>query len=114
MQVIVPAEAADLINQLRASGTVLAYDPDTHTLRSGDSGMITVTAGQNHDSTRTATSAGAASSNAQAQQASSASETRPMIAVVTKKRYWQPPRRDQRLVWASSRGRGFWSWCPAT
>jgi hypothetical protein len=56
----------------------------------------------------------AASSNARAQQASSASETRPMTAVVTKKRYWQPPRRDQRLVWASSRGRGFWSWCPAT
>jgi hypothetical protein len=28
-----------------------------------------------------------------------------MTAVVTKKRYWQPPRRDQRLLWASSRGR---------
>jgi Protein of unknown function (DUF2637) len=41
----------------------------------------------------------AASSNARAQQASSASETRPMTAVVTKKRYWQSPRRDQRLVW---------------
>jgi len=40
----------------------------------------------------------AASSNARAQQASSASETRPMTAVVTKKRYWQSPRRDQRLV----------------
>ena len=47
-QVIVPAEAADLIDQLRASRTVLTYDPDTHTLRSGDSGMIAVTAGQNH------------------------------------------------------------------
>ena len=45
-QVIVPAEAADLVNQLRASGTVLTYDPDTHTLRSGDSGMIAVTVGQ--------------------------------------------------------------------
>ena len=47
-QVIVPAEAADLINQLRASGTVLTYDPDTHTLRGGDSGMIAVTAERNH------------------------------------------------------------------
>jgi hypothetical protein len=55
----------------------------------------------------------AASSNARAQQASSASETRPMTAVVTKKRYWQSPRRDQRLVWASSHGGGFWGWCPA-
>src|SRR6516225_1074730 len=36
------------------------------------------------------------------QQVSSVSETRPMTAVVTKKRYWQPPRRDQRLVRASS------------
>ena len=47
-QVIVPAEAADLVNQLRASGTVLTYDPDTHTLRGGDSGMIAVTAERNH------------------------------------------------------------------
>lgn len=36
-QVIVPAEAADL-----------TYDPDTHTVRSADSGMITVTTGRSH------------------------------------------------------------------
>jgi hypothetical protein len=47
-QVIVPAEAADLIDQLRGSGTVLTYDPDTHTIRAGDSGMVTVTTGQSH------------------------------------------------------------------
>ena len=47
-QVIVPTEAADLIDQLRASGTVLTYDPDRRTLRSGDSGMIAVTVGQVH------------------------------------------------------------------
>jgi site-specific DNA recombinase len=47
-QVTVPAEAADLIDQLRASGIVLTYDPDTHTIRVGDSGIVTVTTGQNH------------------------------------------------------------------
>jgi len=47
-QVIVPAEAADLIDQLRASGTVLTYESDTHTIRAGDSGMVTVTTGQSH------------------------------------------------------------------
>ncbi len=52
-QVIVPAATADLIDQLRAAGTVLTYDPDTHTLRGGDSGMIAVTAGRTTDSTKT-------------------------------------------------------------
>jgi hypothetical protein len=47
-QVIVPAEASDLIDQLRATGTVLTCDPGTHTIRPGDSGMVTVTTGQNH------------------------------------------------------------------
>jgi site-specific DNA recombinase len=44
-QVTVPAEAADLIDELRASGTVLTYDPDTHTIRAGEGGLIAVTAG---------------------------------------------------------------------
>jgi hypothetical protein len=47
-QVIVPAEAADLIDQLRASGTVLTYESDRRTIRAGDSGMVTVTTGQSH------------------------------------------------------------------
>jgi hypothetical protein len=51
VQVIVPAEAADLIDQLRALGTVLTCDPDRHTLRSGDSGTIAVTAARTTDST---------------------------------------------------------------
>jgi hypothetical protein len=41
-QVTIPAEAADLIDQLRASGTVLTYDPDTQTIRADDSGLIAV------------------------------------------------------------------------
>ena len=48
MQITAPADAADLIDQLRASGAVLTYDPDTRTIRSGDSGMIAVTTGQGH------------------------------------------------------------------
>jgi site-specific DNA recombinase len=44
-QVTIPAEAADLIDELRASGTVLTYDPDTHTIRVGEGGLIAVTAG---------------------------------------------------------------------
>jgi len=31
VQVTVPAETADLIDWLRASGAVLTYDPETHT-----------------------------------------------------------------------------------
>ncbi len=42
------AQTRDLIDQLRAADAALTYDPDTHTLRSGDSGMIAVTTGQDH------------------------------------------------------------------
>jgi hypothetical protein len=48
MQITAPAQTADLIDQLRASGAVLTYDTDTHTIRSSDSGMIAVTTGQHH------------------------------------------------------------------
>jgi len=48
MQVTAPGEVADLIDQLRAADAVLTYHPDTHTLRSGDSGMIAVTTSQGH------------------------------------------------------------------
>jgi site-specific DNA recombinase len=46
VQVTAPADAADLIDQLRASGTVLTYDPQTHTIRAGGSDPVTVTAGR--------------------------------------------------------------------
>jgi hypothetical protein len=48
MQVAAPGTVADLVDQLRAAAAVLTYDPDTHTLRSGDTGMIVVTTGQGH------------------------------------------------------------------
>ena len=41
-----PAETADLIDQLRATGTVLTYDPGTRTIRAGDGAAVAVTAGQ--------------------------------------------------------------------
>ena len=44
MQVTAPAETAGLIDRLRASGVTLTYDPDTRTIRSGDS--VAVTAGR--------------------------------------------------------------------
>ena len=47
-QVTVPAETADLIDRLRASGTVLIYDPQTRTIRASGSDPVAVTAGQNH------------------------------------------------------------------
>jgi hypothetical protein len=43
-----PIQSADLIDQLRASGVVLTYDPDTRTIRTGGSGVIAVTTGHNH------------------------------------------------------------------
>jgi hypothetical protein len=38
-------EAAALIDQLRASATILTYDPDTRTIHVGEDGLIAVTAG---------------------------------------------------------------------
>ena len=43
VQVTAPAEAAGLIDRLRASGVTLTYDPDTRTIRTGDSDTIAVT-----------------------------------------------------------------------
>jgi site-specific DNA recombinase len=47
VQITTPAQSADLIDQLRASGAVLTYDPDTGTIRTGGRGMIAVTTGHN-------------------------------------------------------------------
>ena len=41
-----PARTAALIDQLRATGTVLTYDPGTRTIRAGDGAAVAVTAGQ--------------------------------------------------------------------
>ena len=46
MQVTAPSEAADLIDQLRTAGITLTYDPDTRTIRTGDSDVVAVTVGQ--------------------------------------------------------------------
>ena len=45
-QVTAPAETADLIDWLRASGAVLTYDPDTRTIRASGSDPVAVTAGR--------------------------------------------------------------------
>ena len=47
-QVTTPAQTADLIDQLRAGGVILTYDPDTHTIRGGGNSTIAVTTAQNH------------------------------------------------------------------
>jgi hypothetical protein len=47
-QVTTPGETADLIDQLRAGGVILTYDPDTQTIRSGDNSTIVVNTDQNH------------------------------------------------------------------
>jgi len=47
-QVTGPADAAGLIDQLRADGIVLTYNPDDRTLRAGDQGTPSVTIGSNH------------------------------------------------------------------
>jgi len=47
VQITTPTQSADLIDQLRASGAVLTYDPDTRTIRTGGRGMIAVTTGHN-------------------------------------------------------------------
>jgi site-specific DNA recombinase len=41
-----PAETADLIDQLRAAGAVLTYDPDTRTLQVGGDTAAAITTGQ--------------------------------------------------------------------
>jgi site-specific DNA recombinase len=46
MQVTAPGEAAGLIDHLRTAGITLTYDPDTRTIRTGDSDSVAVTVGQ--------------------------------------------------------------------
>ncbi|HEX3964899.1 MAG TPA: hypothetical protein VHZ03_51030, partial [Trebonia sp.] len=41
-----PAQTADLIDQLRVTGTMLTYDPGTRTIRAGDDIAVAVAAGQ--------------------------------------------------------------------
>ncbi len=41
-----PAQTADLIDQLRVTGTMLTYDPGTRTIRAGDDIAVAVTADQ--------------------------------------------------------------------
>ena len=49
-----PAGTAALIDQLRAGGVLLTYDPDARTLRTGDHDMLSVTIGKDTDThTRT-------------------------------------------------------------
>jgi hypothetical protein len=48
MQVTAPGAAAGLIDQLRTAGITLTYDPDTRTIRTGDSKIVAVTVGQDH------------------------------------------------------------------
>ena len=47
--VTVPARVADLIDQLRVTGTVLTYDPDDRTLRAGGHDALFVTIGKTTD-----------------------------------------------------------------
>ena len=47
VQVAAAGQTAGLIDQLRASGTVLTYDPDTRTIRADGSNPVAVTAGRN-------------------------------------------------------------------
>jgi hypothetical protein len=48
VQVTGPADAAALIDQLRADGIVLTYDPQDRTLRAGDNDVPSVTIGKDH------------------------------------------------------------------
>ena len=41
-----PGETAGLIDQLRAGGIVLTYDPDERTMRAGDNDAPSVTIGK--------------------------------------------------------------------
>jgi site-specific DNA recombinase len=45
-QITAPGHAAGLIDQLRTAGITLTYDPDTRTIRTGDSDTLAVTIGQ--------------------------------------------------------------------
>jgi hypothetical protein len=45
-QVTAPGEATGLIDQLRTAGITLTYDPDTRSIRTGDSDVVAVTACQ--------------------------------------------------------------------
>ncbi len=47
VQVTAAAQTVGLIDQLRASGAVLTYDPDTWTIRADGSGPAAVTTGRN-------------------------------------------------------------------
>jgi hypothetical protein len=47
-QVTGPADTAALIQQLRANGVVLTYDPDDLTLRAGGHHPLSVAIGQDH------------------------------------------------------------------
>ena len=47
VQVTAAAQTAGLIDQLRASGAVLTYDPDTRTIRADGSNPVAVTTGPN-------------------------------------------------------------------
>jgi hypothetical protein len=44
--VTAPVRVADLIDQLRITGTVLTYDPGTRTIRAGDEIAVAVTSGR--------------------------------------------------------------------
>ena len=46
-QITAPRETAALIDQLRTAGIILTYDPDTRTLRTGNSSIAAVTVGRN-------------------------------------------------------------------
>jgi site-specific DNA recombinase len=48
VQVTAAAQTAGLIDQLRASGAVLTYDPGTRTIHAVGSNPVAVTAGRNH------------------------------------------------------------------
>ncbi len=46
VQVTAAAQTAGLIDRLRASGTVLTYDPDTRTIRADGNDPVAVTEGR--------------------------------------------------------------------
>jgi hypothetical protein len=48
VQVATPTQSANLIDQLRASGIVLTYDPDTRTIRASGRDPVAVTTGRDH------------------------------------------------------------------